>query len=462
MSMPWEDYKAKDPNGPWNDFNTSTAQPEQTPEPSKSSPGSPITEALKSVLPSEESTKPLEPSVPTDVPSALKSGLGMVGQALSNPMRLGPTLSAPGQAIGQEVENKTGSKVAGFVTSALADPQTYLGLEAGSLPKGIQKQLASLGEVLSGVDKQSFLELANNPLKVMRSASSSETGKIFQAAKEAAGVTAEEERQLATKEGFRRKIYNSVMSKIDDMKPLETGEVVNVDAVKGHMGKEVLPAQKLTYNGPLMADSVESLRAKGMSEEAIKEVTQPTYNISADIPGHPANSTLSETTLKQVGYDLSSRGASAEKPTVSELLRAKRAGQLMAESDPSAAGFIQKEIHDKINPMIKEIAPDVFKAQQAVHFSKVKEAFEQLFPGGKGMYKYFRTLGMLGGSLFHGMGALESPVVAGTATLAGSTASKIGLSPAALFTVSKAFNPALNTPQLQSLRDRLRNKFNAE
>lgn len=305
-------------------------------------------QALQAAMPSPEAFKPLTPTSPNPILGGAQAAL----QTLRDPTRISPTVSQPGQVAGEAVKKATGSGVAGFVTSVLADPQTYLGMGKGQIPEGMQKQLSKLGEVLTGVDKRSFQTLANQPEEVLKAAPSSVTGKIFGDMKAQAGVTPVEERALATDIDVSRKSYNKIMENVD----------------------------------------------KGQT------------------------------------------------PSVADLLRVKIAGNKIVQSDPSASGQVARDIGNKVNPLLEQIAPDVYNAQQANHMSQVKESFMNIFPQGKNMMNYFRTISMLAGSAIHGIGALESPVVAGAATLAGSQAIKYGATAGGINTALKGFNLSQISP----------------
>lgn len=412
-------------------------------------------EGLKTALPSPSALLPIQPTGNNPYTLGIEGAL----QTLRDPSRISPTISLPGQAASEsnfsqqtqkQLEQSTGipQPVSKFVEQALLDPQTYLGMTPGEIPEGMQKQLASLGETLSGVDRRNFLELANNPSKVLSSEPSSFTGKIFQQAKERAGVTAEDERSIATKEDFRRNIYNTVLGKIDDASKPELSPAVKV-------GDNILTGNAHSEIAPKAAQiQLEGLQ-KGQN-------LTPTSGF-IDKEGQFVN--LDDLQNKISDYGDNPFAPSKPDVSVADLLKAKKAGQLMAKSDNSTSGFFYNEINNKINPLLKQMAPEVYEAQQATHLSKVKESFQNIFPQGQGYQKYIRTIGMLAGSLFHGVGALESPAVAGALTLAGSQGAKVALSPATLFTGSKllkGFPLNQTSPDsfsaLQSLRDRMNNQ----
>lgn len=115
--------------------------------------------------------EPLQPTSGNPVMGALQAA----GQTLQNPLRVSPTISQPGQLVGQKVEDAIGpnhpylGKAAGMVTSALLDPQSYatmgengFGLKMGGtkpMPGGPENVLFTPAE-LSGKTGSSTLEAA--------------------------------------------------------------------------------------------------------------------------------------------------------------------------------------------------------------------------------------------------------------------------------------------------------------
>jgi hypothetical protein len=140
---------------------------------------------------------------------------------------------------------------------------------------------------------------------------------------------------------------------------------------------------------------------------------------------------LSEGARKRVYRQVLEKIDAGTQPTVVELLQAKKAGDLIAQSDPTTKGLIGKEIVEKVNPMLQKLAPKVYEAQQAVHLSKVKEAFMQLFPRtSKGDIAYLRMVGSGVSSIISPyVAALFSPVVSGGVTAAAALTKKAAVSP---------------------------------
>lgn len=153
-------------------------------------------------------------------------------------------------------------------------------------------------------------------------------------------------------------------------------------------------------------------------------------------------------------------------PTVAELLQAKKAGDMIAQSDAAAKGLIGKEIAEKVNPLLKKIAPKVYEAQQAVHLSKVKEAFMQVFPRtAKGDIAYLRMVGSGVSSIISPyVAALFSPVVSGGITATAGLAAKAANSPVGRQVITsqalKGFglkDQNNNQSELDKLNQRLKN-----
>ncbi len=330
------------------------------------------------------------------------------------------------------------------------------------------KQASKIQEALTGVDAQNFQKLANNPMEILSAPSSKETGKAFQVAKEAAGFTDEQERKLALNDGVRKKVYQSVMEKIDSG---PTAAPEDIQKAAQDFGKKY---GGVSSHMPTILENVSQLHAKDPTKAAQyldNLVTHLVPSGDGEIPGILVNKFgeegpkssfpfPDEATANQYKNEVLQK--LQEHPTLKgipdvsafDLLRAKKAGQLMAKSDPAAAGLIQKEIHDKINPLLQQVAPDVYQAQQAVHLSKVKESLLSLAPEGPGLLKFLRVAGMM-----TGVGALDSPLVQTGLTLGVKGAAKVLGSAPARYMAGAALNrlgqDAKNRAALQSVRDRL-------
>jgi hypothetical protein len=126
-------------------------------------------------------------------------------------------------------------------------------------------------------------------------------GEDLNEAKANAGLPASVEEKDASvrKYGNKRNLDLSQPLELhpDAPRPVQKGDSISVSG-------ENLPSQDIKYNGPLLADSADALRAAGMPEDQITSATQPTYNVTQDVPGHPAGSTLAEDTLKKLGYKI--------------------------------------------------------------------------------------------------------------------------------------------------------------
>lgn len=109
--------------------------------------------AIGTALPSPDFNKPIEGQTQGGLMDTPLAALKAAGQTLSNPTRISPTVSAPGQAAGDAVENKLTNlgapgyiaKPAGFVTGMILDPQTYMlgGLKAPASKAGKLSEIAT-------------------------------------------------------------------------------------------------------------------------------------------------------------------------------------------------------------------------------------------------------------------------------------------------------------------------------
>lgn len=328
------------------------------------------------------------------------------------------------------------------------------------------RQAAKLSEVFNAVDDNNIRKFASDPFFIMSQPSSKVTGKALQAAKEEAGVTQAEERILALSDAAKKRTYRKVMGQIDAL-PIETKTGREALAAKATAPEGVETAGMGTDElAPIRPPNVE-VYSKGQMGKGKNAVTiwgvkgEPNEIAKLGYGTDPAS--IPEDVLKKHGVPLP--GEKVESPiSVADLLMAKKAGQDLASKDPSASGLIYKEISEKINPLLKKLAPKVYETQQAVHLSKVKESFMNLFPQGHGMTSYFRAIGMLA-SMFSPMtrplGLLESPALTGAGLVAGNLAVRGVTSPVGRQLISGfALRNLLSEEdqrQLQSVKDRLSN-----
>lgn len=83
----------------------------------------------------------------------------------------------------------------------------------------------------------------------------------------------------------------------DAPRPIQTGDKISVSGNN-------LPDQDITYKGAMISDSPAKLKEMGFTDDQIKQYTQPSFDLSTDIEGHPAKSTVSQATLEQAGYKI--------------------------------------------------------------------------------------------------------------------------------------------------------------
>lgn len=127
----------------------------------------PMKEGVKAALPSEDYNQPITPTAPVnDMKGAAMAGLEAAGQTLRDPTRLGPTSSIPAQVAGEKVEQfgkdinaPITGKIGGFMTSVGLDPATYAGV-GETAGKGIAKGVSRFSEWLNeGLGKISSSKL---------------------------------------------------------------------------------------------------------------------------------------------------------------------------------------------------------------------------------------------------------------------------------------------------------------
>lgn len=142
------------------------------------------TQAVKTALPSPDFSKPIAPTSSNPGMAGLQAAM----QTLRDPTRIQATMSQPGQLAGQKVEEKTGSKLAGFATEVLLDPMNLAiggivakgAAKVGSKVAGVvgERVLAPAGEILSGVRVKDIARLFNHPKEVL-TASLKKSGEVM-------------------------------------------------------------------------------------------------------------------------------------------------------------------------------------------------------------------------------------------------------------------------------------------
>jgi hypothetical protein len=141
---PWEDYQeapaSTDEAGPWADYASSEEAPAEQPP---SIPGQVAKEAFQAATSTgPEAQKPLAPTSGNPAIAALQAAM----QTIKNPTRISPTVSQPGQMVGDVVKEKFGGGfvggAAGFLTSLALDPQSYMmGGVKPNLPQTAAKEV---------------------------------------------------------------------------------------------------------------------------------------------------------------------------------------------------------------------------------------------------------------------------------------------------------------------------------
>lgn len=117
----------------------------------------------------QSSMQPIAPpSMDGSLLGALKGSIQAAGQTILDPTRLSATMSQPGQIAGQAVEDRTGSKLAGFATEVALDPQNLM---AGAVAaKGAKAGLRGVANTLADFvpkNAMAMKQLFKNPSAVL-------------------------------------------------------------------------------------------------------------------------------------------------------------------------------------------------------------------------------------------------------------------------------------------------------
>ncbi len=161
----------------------------------------------------QSAASPIQPTSTNPFMAAIQAA----GQTLKEPARISPTLSQPGQMMGQQAEQAIGpdhpilGKAANIGVSAALDPQSFVtgpaaeGLgkvgEAAAKVVG-EKVLAPTGAVLTGTRIKDIINLFKNPIEVMTAPTLKKSGAAMGDVEKALGVT-EDEMRLIAKAGDR-------------------------------------------------------------------------------------------------------------------------------------------------------------------------------------------------------------------------------------------------------------------
>jgi hypothetical protein len=139
------------------DFQPEASQ--ESPKPQETSMGDVAKQALQSGLSaSPEFNKPLSLAEDASPMGAIKGGAQAALETLKDPTRLSATSQQPGDIAGEAVKEKTGSSVAGFATKMALDPMTWtFGAEIN--PKSL---IEAAKEKASGL-KDSIINLFKTP-----------------------------------------------------------------------------------------------------------------------------------------------------------------------------------------------------------------------------------------------------------------------------------------------------------
>lgn len=290
--------------------------------------------AISAALPSPSSFNPISPEGPNPASMGISAAL----QTLRDPTRISPTLSQPGQvaaesqtgqAIEQAAQNVGIPKAASkFAIQTALDPQSYLGIGLTPEAGGIEGELGSFAEDLKqdsslarfnkkllGISEsatkmggpslptpstEDINSAVDNVIKAHQDVVNS-FGQDLNKAKTNAGLPVSEAEKSDSIRLYGNKrnlnIGQPLEMSPDAPKTVNPGDTISVSGNN-------LPDQTLTYRGPMAQDSPEALKNLGVSDDLINKMKQPFYDLSTDIPGHPAKSSLSEEALKAAGYNL--------------------------------------------------------------------------------------------------------------------------------------------------------------
>lgn len=154
-----------------------------------------------------------------------------------------------------------GEHVADFA-AGVADPAAAilnepLGLavkgvaKVGAIPMNFLGRQAARGvQVATGVPAENVIATVKKPMEVLFSKLSKNSGKIFQEAKNAAGVTEEEERLVAgigDPSGFKR-VADEMAAKFKDAKDLTVGEALAWKKAAGELARKAKGSARFIYS----------------------------------------------------------------------------------------------------------------------------------------------------------------------------------------------------------------------
>lgn len=319
----------------------------------------------------------------TGLPQRGLRAAGTVASGLVEGKGLQPALQRGAEAVSTEFKPETTGETAADIGSSIADPRNLFANNLVGFAKkagrtGIaKKEISKLFEAISGVDERNVVTLLDDPLKVLNAKDKEMAASAFAAAKKAAGLTEADERALSLGEGTRKKVYSDVMKKVDAL---------------------------LEQNKPMTP------------EQTGRRFLSPPVTM-----GKFKNDELAPLAKK-----------AAARPSIVELLKAKKAGEAIANSDPAASGLIRKELKEKIDPLLQKMAPKLYQAQQDMHLALVLDSFKKILPRNQndnvailrlmGAAGFAGAAGIAGGPAL--LGLAVSPMVSGAALGAGALAAK--------------------------------------
>ncbi len=237
-------------------------------------PSSPMADVVKSAvsmaLPSADFNKPLAPESTNPIIGGAQAAI----QTLRDPTRISATMSAPGQAAGQGVENAIGpnhpvlGKIANFGVSMALDPQTYM---LGGVAKAGKTSKVS---ELATAEANKAADIMPKTIENMTRAGESQADKAHQVGKilldDGVLKTSAKETEKAAL-GQLKKYGQDVGSALDDIAKASkkvTGQAIDSEVEHGAAAHEVLKPLNETLQG--FADSV---------TEARKNLAKPFENV---------------------------------------------------------------------------------------------------------------------------------------------------------------------------------------